>query len=89
MIVERRQRRERVQGERYKNYGLRTDNLSESEKPEICPELQLLMAATPVGPAKKCVQCGKVDESNPYRIWCPKGGGERSKSDVCIVEASQ
>lgn len=36
---------------------------------------------------KKCVACGKVDESNPYRIWCPKGGGERSKNDVCIVEA--
>jgi len=61
----------------------------ESEKPEICPELQLLMAATPVETAKKCVQCGRIDESNPYRIWCPKGGGERSKSDVCIVEASQ
>jgi len=36
----------------------------------------------------KCVSCGKVDESNPYRIWCPKGGGERSKSDVCIVEVT-
>lgn len=83
------EKRERVFAEREKNYGLRTDNLSESERPKICPELQLLMAATPVETAKKCVQCGKVDESNPYRIWCPKGGGERSKSDVCIVEASQ
>ena len=36
----------------------------------------------------KCVACGKVDESNPYRIWCPKGGGERSKNDVCIVETT-
>jgi hypothetical protein len=66
-----------------------TSEKPETAKPEICPELQLLMAATPVETAEKCVQCGRVDESNPYRIWCPKGGGERSKSDVCIVEASQ
>lgn len=37
--------------------------------------------------SKKCVECGQIDESNPYRVWCPKGKGERSKNDVCVVEA--
>jgi hypothetical protein len=81
--------------------GVERDILWTSENPETAkPEIPLLMVATPVEQirrnfkteeiskmAKKCVSCGKIDTSNPYRIFCPKGAGERSKNDSCIVEA--
>ena len=38
---------------------------------------------------KKCVDCGTVDQSNPYRVWCPRGKGERTRQDVCILEAEE
>lgn len=37
----------------------------------------------------KCVDCGKIDPSNPYRIWCPKGKGERTRYDVCVLEGER
>jgi hypothetical protein len=35
---------------------------------------------------KKCLDCGKTDPSNPYRVWCPHGKGERTRQDTCILE---
>jgi hypothetical protein len=35
---------------------------------------------------KKCVECGTIDASNPYRVFCPKGMGLRSRNDTCILE---
>jgi len=70
------------------NDGIETDR---EERESIGCEREILWTSENPETAKpepvKCVACGKVDESNPYRIWCPKGGGERSKSDSCIVEA--
>ena len=37
----------------------------------------------------KCVDCGKVDASNPYRVWCPKGMGERTRQDTCVLGLHQ
>lgn len=34
----------------------------------------------------KCLDCGKIDASNPYKIWCPRGKGERTRQDVCSLE---
>jgi len=34
----------------------------------------------------KCVDCGTVDQSNPYRVLCPKGLGLRTRQDVCVLE---
>ena len=36
--------------------------------------------------AIRCVDCGTIDKSNPYRVWCPKGMGERTRQDVCVLE---
>jgi hypothetical protein len=35
---------------------------------------------------KKCIDCGRIDPSNPYRVWCPKGKGERSRQDTCVLQ---
>jgi len=35
---------------------------------------------------KKCVECGKLDVSNPYRVLCPLGYGMRSQTDTCVLE---
>jgi len=38
---------------------------------------------------KKCVDCGIIDVSNPYRVFCPKGMGLRSRNDTCILEKGE
>jgi len=38
---------------------------------------------------KKCLECGKTDPSNPYRVWCPQGMGERTRQDTCILEGEK
>jgi len=37
---------------------------------------------------QRCIDCGIIDSSNPYRVSCPKGQGLRSRSDVCVLESS-
>jgi hypothetical protein len=45
------------------------------------------MAILTVKPTpKKCVDCGRINASNPYSVLCPKGLGMRSRSDVCVLE---
>ena len=34
---------------------------------------------------RKCVDCGKIDPSNPWRVLCPRGYGLRSRGSVCVV----
>jgi hypothetical protein len=46
-------------------------------------ELAILTAKPSV---KKCVDCGRINASNPYRVLCRKGLGMRSRSDVCVLE---
>jgi hypothetical protein len=68
-----------------------TNQSSESESipdmpkyASICltPEEQAILTAKPT--PKKCVDCGRIDAANPYRVLCPKGMGMRSRSDVCV-----
>jgi len=68
-----------------------TNQLSESDEvlKKLClnmltPEEQAILTAKPS--PKKCVDCGRIDASNPYRVLCPKGMGMRSRSDVCVYE---
>jgi hypothetical protein len=38
---------------------------------------------------KKCLDCGIIDAANPYRVWCPRGKGERLRTDTCMLEESE
>ena len=35
---------------------------------------------------RKCIDCGTIDTSNPYRILCPKGQGLRSRNGECSLQ---
>jgi hypothetical protein len=51
---------------------------------ELTEEEYVILTAKPS--PKKCVECGRINASNPYSVLCPKGMGMRSRSDVCVYE---
>ncbi|MEM2995448.1 MAG: hypothetical protein QXI91_05495 [Candidatus Bathyarchaeia archaeon] len=51
---------------------------------ELTEEELAILTAKPM--PKKCVDCGRIDASNPYRVLCPRGKGERSRFDFCVLE---
>ena len=53
-------------------------------KCSLTEEEMAILTAKPT--PKKCVDCGRIDATNPYRVLCPKGMGMRSRSDVCVYE---
>jgi len=53
-------------------------------KCSLTEEEMAILTAKPT--PKRCVDCGRIDASNPYRVLCPKGLGMRSRSDVCVIE---
>jgi hypothetical protein len=53
-------------------------------KCSLTEEEMAILTAKPT--PKKCVDCGRINASNPYSVLCPKGLGMRSRSDVCVLE---
>jgi hypothetical protein len=75
--------------ERYKNYGEPSpcESISKHTEYALTPEeYSILHSAIVERDRVKCVDCGLIDQSNPYRLLCPKGKGERSRYDMCVLE---
>ena len=64
---------------------IKTENgFSEKVKVNVIEEADKILSAKPM--PKKCVDCGRINASNPYNVLCPKGLGLRSRSDFCVLE---
>jgi hypothetical protein len=70
---------------RERNQSSESENIPDMHG-ELTPEEQAILYAKPS--PKRCLDCGTIDASNPYRITCPVGHGLRSRSDTCAAKVA-